>query len=324
MDITKQLEFIPLLNLKKLTRCKTGYKFICHHCNDRKQRGYVLVDWDKITVYCHHCNLKENFRKYLELFYPSIYEDFEDERKKEYIEKVKAGNIKTKKSFSVKHDNTNELQFKFYLSSKYFIPAKQSKKCVDYCKDRNIPSVIFERLKYNIHPDCNFSDMLIFPWYIGDSDLCYGFQGRIPSKTEKRFITYSSNESFKIYNIFNVNTSSNVYIFESIIDSFYMPNSIAMCGSSLSDRVNKMLPYKIYIFDNDLHKDRKGIKQALEYVKNGHKVLVWPKDILAKDTNELSVKYKWTDNQIRDMILGNIQEGNEAFFNLNMKLRGKR
>lgn len=325
MDVMKELDFVNQLYLKDKKPFKKGFVFKCSHCNDRKRRGYVLVDLDKIIIYCHNggCGINHNLKKYLELYEPSLYEEYLNEEKKEYKEKIQQGIFK-KKSNPVKFSqpNTYNLKYIFELSPTYFVLANTNKDCISYCSHRKIP---INDLLYCNHPTKFVGGMLIFPFRYQDNYV-YGFQGRSINGS-KYFYTHSPNESFKIYNIFNVNKSKDVYILESIIDSFHVDNSIAMCGASLSEQVKNMIPYKVFIFDND----ETGLKKTIQYIQEGHRVFIWPNDIPkdkkgnpAKDFNELVVKYNWTEQQINGMIKENVKEGIVAYGLIKLKQRGKK
>ena len=279
MEAHNEIEFIYQLGLRNFHRHAKGFNFSCNQCNDRKKRAYILVDNGTkgySTVYCHNCGLSTTVGRFIEMTSPAVYEEYRAAERKEYIENLKQGKIAQKKENAVKTINsmvdvTHNLKL-FKFNEKYFHPASSNKDCIAYAKRRKIPDEIFKNLLYNDHPDAPWSNMLIFPFRKGE--FVYGFQGRTIDGM-KRFHTFSKNESFKIYNIFNVDLAKPVYIFEAIIDSFYKKNSVAMCGADLSEQVQKMIEQPVYVFDFD----KTGVDKAIKYASAGKKVFVCPQEL---------------------------------------------
>jgi hypothetical protein len=326
MDVYQEMSYIPQLFLRDCKQHSSGFNFK-HDCptgQDKKRRGYILIKHDRITVYCHNCSLSTNLKKFIEETNQLVYNDYVEEERKEYITKLKEGKIFAKKEEFRSHvieSGIKDLRL-FKFNTKYFVPAKTIPECVTYCESRKFPEGVIDKLMYCNHPKMFWGGMLIFPLYWKDGEHVYGFQGR--SMKEKIFYNFSNNESFKVYNIFNVNLDKPVFIFESIIDSYYKENSIAVLGSSISNIVLGMIKFPVFCFDNDIRKDRKGLTQSIEYASKGHKVLVWPSELSwAKDPNDLAKK-GWTKDQIERMINTNLKSGLGAVTAIKFKMRGKR
>ena len=133
------------------------------------------------------------------------------------------------------------------------------------------------------------SDFLVIPFYYKSN--IYGFYSR--SLTEKKFVTCCLNEGYSIWNYFNVDLNSDLYIFEGILDalSFYelygIKNIIALNTSKISEARLNEIKKPIFCLDND----STGIKSMLNYVKNPKvKVITYPKDLVCKDFNDILLK----------------------------------
>ena len=133
------------------------------------------------------------------------------------------------------------------------------------------------------------SDFLVIPFYYKSN--IYGFYSR--SLTEKKFVTCCLNEGYSIWNWFNVDLNSDLYIFEGILDalSFYelygIKNIIALNTSKISEARLNEIKKPIFCLDND----STGIKSMLNYVKNPKvKVITYPKDLECKDFNDILLK----------------------------------
>ena len=182
MDVTSELAYIPRLFLRDCHPHSKGFNFK-HDCPDgpdRKRRGFLMVNQDSIVVYCFNCGCSMNFRRFIEQYHPHVFEDYRQEEKTAYLDKMRAGTFFQKKSPPVQLVIPIENRIKdlhvFTLNEKYFVPAKTSRKCIEYCAARKFPDHIIDTLKYCIHPNKMWSDMLIFPMYWKDNKQVYGFQ----------------------------------------------------------------------------------------------------------------------------------------------------
>lgn len=319
MEKYQELSYIHQLGLKNLQKVQAGYVCSCPICGDSqhhkyKRRCYILDNkLDFITVHCHKCGLTTNFKKFISMVSPAVYEDYIQEEKKYLLTK---GHIFQKK---IDIPNTKVYDYDltlFKLNSKSFIPALSNEKCIAYINKRKIPSYVAEQLFYCTKEKLPCYDMIIFPFK--KENLVYGFQGR--SLSGKKFYIHSKNDSFKVYNIFNVDWEKPVYIFESIIDSLYTPNSITCLGSDISEKILSLLKEPVFVFDND----KVGILKATKYAQQGYKIFIWPTGIKGKDVNELIVKWNFQPETIYKMIKNNIKWDNSAIVNLKIAMRYKR
>lgn len=319
MNLIDRIEFANRLFLVDAKKHSKGinFKHNCAHGLDKKRRGYILHDHEKSTVFCHRCSMSVPLKQFLEVNDPSLFEEYRAIEKQEYIEELKTGKLGCKKQEFTQPINTGVPDditlFKF--NTKYFIPATESKECIEYCKKRKIDPT---NLKFCTHPSNICSGMLIFPSYWKDGVHVVSFQGR--SISEKRFYTHSKNPSFKVDNIFQVDLDKPVYIFESIIDRLSKTNSIAALGTDLSPTVLAMIKDPIFCLDSDLP----AMKRSLRYAEANYKVFVWPNDMRAKDCNELLEKWNWSEKQIDKMITDNVYYGISAIVRLKQKMRNRK
>jgi len=131
---------------------------------------------------------------------------------------------------------------------------------------------------------------------------------------EQERISYSKLSHF--FNIFNIDFTSTVNMFEGYIDSLMLPNSIGQIGlnTDISFLLNDDGINLRFIYDND----KAGFKKAEKMLMQGHSVFLWNKffiDLLKKydgnkkemalkisknikDFNKLSLKFKKPLNQM--------------------------
>ena len=151
------------------------------------------------------------------------------------------------------------------------------------------------------------SDCIIIPLYndITDESSMYGFYAR--SIKNKDFYTFMQdiNIGYKVWNLFNIDTEKEVYIFEGIFDAIASgkKNIIAMMGAKIPEERLKELKKPIFVLDND----RTGLKNSLEYADLGYSVYVQPGNYKEKDMNELMLNNPELD--ISTIINKNILNG---------------
>lgn len=193
-----------------------------------------------------------------------------------------------------------------------FIPAKSHRPAAEYCSRRKIPLKVFKGFYYNEEikvikdngKKFSYRDMLTMPFYFGSK--IYGYQAR--SLEGKTFYTKSF-PSHKIYNLYNIDNSNTIYILESILDSIFLDNAVAMIGASIPKEIIKIMKDPVLVFDNDCAKDT--YNRMVGYIDQGYKVVIWPEDLLYKDVNEMIIN-KMTKNEIKTLIDDNTYQGVQA------------
>ncbi|MGI7717294.1 toprim domain-containing protein [Campylobacter coli] len=129
-------------------------------------------------------------------------------------------------------------------------------------------------------------DYLVIP-FSKDSSY-YGFYAR--SLTEKRFINFTLNQNYGVWNLFNVDLNKPVFIFEAILDALsfrqiYRTNQIiALNTSTIAKNVLDLIKYPFFCLDND----KVGIEKMIKYnsIQNSH-FICYPNDLKQKDFNEI-------------------------------------
>jgi len=316
MNRFEELEFA--LRIPDTTKVAGGnYQLSCPYCREgssfgRKKRGYILMGnskVDRIVYMCHRCGVRVGLNKLLEDHYPGIYSDYARKNKTIWLEKLKNGEIKKKRALPAEIDEyTNDIQY--IQLDKEMVPVKTNVNALRYLQKRKVPHDTIDTTYYMPNaPKTPYNDCIIFPFYNGKK--VYGFQAR--SYKDKYFHTVVE-EGQKIYNLYNVNLSEDVYIFESLLDSLYTPNSIACLGSDIADHHLQKIKKPIFVFDND----RVGKSKAIKMSKRGYRVVTFPPSFKFKDINEAVVS-GLTSNNILDIIRHNIWSGWQAKLRLTLR-----
>jgi len=318
----EELTFIHELPLS-LRRISTGFNLACPLCGEgssrNKKRGYILLagpKYERNTYVCHNCYPEGmSLRRFISLVDDYAYQRYRKLEKEFFLKEIRAGKpLKQKKSGHINShtEKLGDCKYIFTPSQSTFIPARAHKPAVEYCKSRNIPEEWINRLLYCPRKGVGFGEMLIFPLYFDEEQL-YGFQGR--SLEGKRFHTFMPNDSYKVFNFFEIDRERPVYVLESIIDSFSLPNSIAMLGADLSKAVRTELDRPIFCFDND----RTGMEKTKKYLEDGETCFIWPAQIQAKDFNKLSERGipGW---KLLKMVKMNTMKGLQGIMEINARL----
>jgi len=198
-------------------------------------------------------------------------------------------------------------------------PVKQ------YVNKRQIPTRFHAKLFYapkfkkwvnTIIPD-KFSTedgdepRLIIP-FIDKQKNCFGIQGRSFKKDGLRYITIMFDENKpKIFGLDDVDFNKLVYIVEGPIDSMFLPNCLAMAGSSATANFLGQLPGGFTIIMDNEPRNEQIIAQVEKHIENNYNVCLWPDYIPYKDVNDM-IMGGMTSDEIKAVIDSNTFNGLQA------------
>ena len=189
-----------------------------------------------------------------------------------------------------------------------------------YILDRGIPENKLDRLfycpkfkewtntqKHTFFDTTNDEERIIIPLNSTDGDLI-GFQGRALSPNAKmRYITVMLDEGApKLYGLDHINKNETIYIVEGPLDSFFLENSVAMCGSDVDIRSFGWSDY-IWVYDNE-PRSRQITDKLSKSINAGDKVVIWPSAIKEKDLNDMVT----SGINVKDVIQSNVYQGLKA------------
>ena len=309
---------VAMLDVATAKSSDDGYlNFTCPYCNEgksygKKRRAYILKN-EEYRFYCHNCNEGKDFKWFLKDQDETLFRQYFTENRSTLLnEFLKTDNIKKKKV--EEEDTTVYMEF-----DKSYVPVINIGVAIDYLKKRKIPKKYWDDIWWYINPqqDVNsdfyqkmpYENSIIFPFR--KNGRIYGFSSRsIKGKFFHIHLAHDKNN--KIFNYYTVNKLLDVYIFESITDSFFMENSISLNGATASKKLLSEYKSPIFVFDND----KTGIEKAKKKVEDGHKVFIMPSELKRfKDVNELVVAGV-TPYKIKKLIISNTYSGKEALVRL--------
>lgn len=304
---------LALGNITGVISNKKYYNFRCNVCGDgykkTNKRGHIKYDEKGKFFYfkCFNDGCKasgngnawsaERWLKYTskDLHSQYIREILQPKNDKKNIEKLEK--IKFKRVRKKRKKTKLEEFIKLDTSSEDILVQKG----IRYCRSRLINKSIWEN--WYVCKKGKYQNRLIIP-FIEDGEMVY-FQARALCNQHPKYLNKEEGKDKAIYNYRNLNKDKPVYIFEGIIDSLFIPNSIAILGLSISNKVKKIIN-KLdtrWILDND----SSGASNSIRLLKKGEYVFLWKeflKDYKApsniKDINQFFMYFSNPENQVKN------------------------
>ena len=307
-------------SLQKYKKVKNGlWTFRCPYCGDSKKnknktRGYIFQVKGDHVFKCHNCGITRSFSNFLKDHVPHVYDEYVMERYKEgtigkNVPKPDLTQFISKPKFEKKTIDLEPLSClnNFHVAKKYIL-------------DRGIPENKLDRLYYcpnfkewtntqkqTFSDTSNDEDRIIIPLNDTDGNLI-GFQGRSLSPNAKmRYITVMLNEDApKLYGLDHINKNETIYIVEGPLDSFFLENAVAMCGSDVDIRSFGWSDY-IWVYDNE-PRSRQITDKISKSIDAGDAVVIWPRSIKEKDLNDMHN----SGINVKNVIQSNVYQGLKA------------
>ena len=286
----------------------------CFMCGDSKKnksktRGYFYMNKGQYFYKCHNCGFACTVKTVLDNVAPELALEYTLETYKGFTFGAKEAYIASKPEVIVPDyigtcitDLPLAHNARSYVSKRQIPVDKQS--LLYYCSD-------FSKIASRFLKEATVESRLVIPFF-DENKTIIGVQGRALSPTAKvRYITYKSPHIERLwYGLDRVNTLNDVYVVEGPLDSLFLPNAIAMVGSSYPELLpNKLQNAKlIFAFDNEprnaeLHH---MMEKAIEH---GHRIVIWP-NIPEKDINEMVINHGY--GKTKEMLDSNTYSGNVA------------
>ena len=307
-------------SLQKYKKVKNGlWTFRCPYCGDSKKnknktRGYIFQVKGDHVFKCHNCGVTRSFSNFLKDHVPHVYDEYVMERYKEAtigknVPKPDLTQFISKPKFAKKTIDLEDLSSlnNFHVAKKYIL-------------DRGIPENKLDRLfycpnfkewtntqKHTFSDTTNDEERIIIPLNDTDGNLI-GFQGRSLSPNAKmRYITVMLDEDApKLYGLDHINKNETIYIVEGPLDSFFLENSVAMCGSDVDIRSFGWSDY-IWVYDNE-PRSRQITDKISRSIDAGDAVVIWPRSIKDKDLNDMHN----SGINVKNVIQSNVYQGLKA------------
>lgn len=320
-------------NFKKVG--PSHYVFSCIFCGDslknkHKARGNIYQRNDNLYYHCYNCSKSISFSNFLKELDEVLYTEYKLEKYYELNRPIK--NVDEIDMFREKKNVISFLKnplkgLKNINKLSYNDPIKL------FVDNRKIPSKFYYKL-YSCPNFFHFVNTLI-PYKFSEESLVYdetrllipfydengsvfGFQGRsLDKNTRAKYITIILNENYplRVFGLDRVNFDKELIVVEGPLDSLFLSNSIAVCGSDFMSYIKQFDKNKTIICYDNEPRNFAIIKNMNKAILNGFKVCIFPDNFEFKDINDAIIG-GFSSDYIEYIIKSNIYSGLEASLKL--------
>jgi hypothetical protein len=289
------------------------YNFRCPFCGDssrskKKARGYLYPVNNNTNYKCHNCGISISFNNFLKEVDPVLYKEFS-------IEKYKSGF--TGKNFVVEAPKF-ETKAPVFREKVSLPKASSNGQAKQYLENRKLdPNLYYYAEDFSKwvnsiteEPNLKSEPRIVIPLYYNKSLI--GVQGRSIGPSPVKYITIMFNKDApKIYNYDSINKEKPVYVLEGPFDSYFIKNSVAMCGADV-DLKNLNIYYPVYVYDNE-PRNKEIHDRMSKAIQRGYSIVIWPETIKEKDVNDAVL----AGIDVEDVLSKNVYSNLEAQLKFN-------
>ena len=283
------------------------WNFSCPECGDSsknkiKARGYIYKKASALFYMCHNCGFSTNLGNLIKSLDPGLYQEYVMENYRESgaprsshkNKEVAIPDIfRAEPKLPVLEDDVLSAVTRLDILSEHH-PARL------YIQKRKIPPQFYKSLYFTtkfkayinkIIPD-KFPDLqndhprLIIP-YMNKYGKCFALQGRAFGPEIPKYYTIKIDENAeRIYGLDRVDFSQRILVVEGPIDSLFLPNALAVSGSSFESLTMQQIKTNaVLVWDNE-PRSPQIIKLIQKAINHDYKVCMWPNTFTFKDINE--------------------------------------
>jgi hypothetical protein len=309
------------------------WNYSCPVCGDSsknklKARGYIYRAKQDLFVKCHNCGHGTNIGNLIKYVDSHLYDQY-------VLERYKSGASKynSHKDVAEMLPEQNELLEDDFLSSLKRLDKlaleNPSHPAIKYVENRKIPrdkwyllyfAPKFKKFTNSVSPKfqepiIDEHPRMIIP-YFTPAGKCFAFQARAYGNEEPKYYTIKVDDNEeKIYGLDRVDYGRRIYVVEGPIDSLFLPNAVAVSGSSFdTPTIRKLLTNATIVMDNE-PRNKDIVRQLEKYIELGYSVCMFPNTVPQKDINEMILHGGLTSEEIIDLINTNTYNGIAAKLN---------
>lgn len=306
------------------------WNFSCPFCGDsktntRKARGYVHKKNTALYYKCHNCGVGTTLGKLIENVDPLLYKEFVLENYKQGVSKFAPTSDRTPDFRECKPKFTPTLRDDTLKGLRRIDTMSPDHPAVKYVESRLIDkkhwSLLYfapkwkkyvNSVKYTYSSEEEDHPRLVIPFF-NDHGKVFAFQGRAFGNEEPRYMTIKLDDNMeRIYGLERANFEKTIYAVEGPIDSLFLPNCIAVAGSSFDTAYMRGLASRlVVIFDNE-PRNKDLCRQIEKCIDNGYTVCLFPPTVEQKDINDMIKVGKKTVDEVVNIINTNTFTGMEA------------
>lgn len=304
------------------------WNYSCPVCGDStknklKARGYIYRAKADLFCKCHNCGYSTNIGNLIKHVDSKLYDEY-------VLERYKSGATRYNDHKEIVIPESKPvvqlLEDDILSSLKRLDKLDMDHPAVQYVMKREIPEdkwhLLYFAPKFKsfvnsvtpkfVEPIEGEHPRMIIP-YFTPAGKCFAFQGRAYGNEEPKYYTIKVDETQeKIYGLDRVDYSKRILVVEGPIDSLFLPNAVAVSGSSFdTPTIRQILTNATIIMDNE-PRNKEIVKQLEKYIESGFSVCMFPEHIQQKDINEMILHGEMTIDEIVEVINTNTYTGMEA------------
>jgi len=306
------------------------WNYSCPVCGDSsknklKARGYIYRTKQDLFVKCHNCGHSTNLGNLIKYVDSKLYDEY-------VLERYKGGASKH-------NDHKDIVDTSVFIDTKPIVLQDSvldslerldmmvpKHPAVNYVRDRKIPKdkwkLLYFASKFKAftnsvtpkfqEPIVDEHPRMIIP-YFNSHGKVFAYQARAYGREEPKYYTIKIDENEeKIYGLERIDYGKRIYVVEGPIDSLFLPNAIAVSGSSFdTPTIRQLLTNATIVMDNE-PRNKEIVKQLNKYIDLGYSVCMFPDNIKQKDINEMVLHGEMTPEEITKLINTNTYAGIEA------------
>ena len=240
----------------------------CPYC---KSQAFKYRDSDTWMFLCHSCQRNLIF-----------------EKAEEHARRNNAGSVSSGTSVSVAINYDSILSNCEVLNS-----LPDSHIAVSFIRSRGIDDRILDDLFYVQDArsiatagsaKTSRSHKIVIPLRDEDKKL-FGVQLRALDKDDApKYQTILFRDQDKLFGLDRINTNSDIVFVEGPLDSIFLKNSLAMCGSSMD--LTKYKTHGIIALDNE-PRNLQIVSKMKKFIEDGFRIVIWPDHVKEKDINDM-------------------------------------
>lgn len=311
----------------------------CPICGDskkdkKKARGYFYQKNSKFFFKCHNCGFWSNMFVFLEKTDPVLHKEYcidlwrskNNDAQTESKESKMLGLLKKESKVSFNSDLPNCTKLS-KLSKNH--PA------YEFADFRKIPRKHWDILYFTEdfgglakHLDSEstlipYDKRIVIPFFNKEGQVV-AVQGRSIKMADEhnarktvKYITVKADKSIDRlwYGMWRANPKKRVHVVEGPIDSLFLNNAVAMVGAGSVQKIPSRFSETdmVFVLDNE-PRNKQIVKYNQTLVSSGHKICIWPKNLVEKDINDMV--YNMSVREIEKIINDNTFSGLEASLRL--------
>ena len=208
---------------------KGQISFDCPECDEGRHKGNLEVNYFSHVYKCWSCGDTEGTHGPL----GKLFDLYGNKKQKKVYQVLQPENFKPKEVRREKLKLPTE--FKFFKDVSKSYPVR--KLAYTYLNSRGITDEIIEKYKIGFCPNGEFGGRIIVPSYTEFGELNYFIARSWLPNTRAKYKNPEAEKDKIIFNESLINWNQDIFLVEGVFDGFFLPNSIAMLGKHMSEKL---------------------------------------------------------------------------------------